>query len=183
VRRPPKQLAFEAKLLRPSKPGSDDSWAFLVLPKSVSAALPRRGRTSVVGTINGHSFQATLEPDGQLSHWLKIDETLRKAAGLAVGDLVTLEIASATKEREPSLPQDFQAALSAAPAAQAVWDATTTVARIDWIHWIESAKQLATRQSRLKGACEMLASGKKRVCCFDPSGFFSKSLNAPVAED
>jgi hypothetical protein len=32
-------------------------------------------------------------------------------------------------------------------------------------------------------ACAMLASGKKRVCCFDPSGYYSKSLNAPEAAD
>jgi hypothetical protein len=44
-------------------------WAFVVLPKAVSDTLPRRGRTSIVGSINGVSFQATLEPDGQLSQW------------------------------------------------------------------------------------------------------------------
>jgi hypothetical protein len=179
----PKKLAFEAKLLRPSKPGSDDSWAFLVLPKSISAALPRRGRTGIIGTINGHAFQAMLEPDGQLSHWLKVDETLGKAAGIAAGDLVSLAIAPVAKALEPSLPPDFQAALKATPAARAVWDATTTVARIDWIHWIESAKQVATRSGRVQSACEMLAAGKKRVCCFDPSGFYSKSLSAPQAEE
>jgi hypothetical protein len=60
---------FEAKLLRPAKPGNDTSWAFLVLPGDASERLPRRGRTTVEGTINAHHFQATLEPDGQLSHW------------------------------------------------------------------------------------------------------------------
>ncbi len=29
----------------------------------------------------------------------------------------------------------------------------------------------------------MLASGKRRVCCFDPSGFYSKAFKAPQPAD
>jgi hypothetical protein len=173
---------FQAKLLRPIHSDKGESWAFLVLPKSASDKLARRGRTSVEGTINGHAFQATLEPDGQLSHWLRLDKALCEAYGVAVGETVVLDIAAVSKEPEPKLPHDLHAALASAPLAKTVWDATTTVARIDWIHWIESAKQANTRATRINTACAMLASGKKRVCCFDPSGFYSKSLSAPQAE-
>lgn len=174
---------FEAPLRRPAQPGADDSWTFLVLPKSVSDTLPRRGRTSVQGTLGGAPFQATLEPDGQRSHWLKVSEALREQAGAHSGDVVTVHLAPLEPEPEPALPDDLQQALAAAPAARTVWDATTTIARLDWIHWIESAKQATTRSSRVAGACDMLASGKKRVCCFDPSGYYSKSLAAPRAAD
>ncbi len=81
------------------------------------------------------------------------------------------------------MPSDLLAALNAAPDARAVWDATTTIARLDWIHWITSAKQAKTRTQRISDACDMLASGKKRVCCFDPSGFYSKALKAPQAAE
>lgn len=175
--------SFESLLLRPAKLVGDEDWTFLVLPRAASEKLPRRGRTSVEGTLNGHPFQATLEPDGQLSHWLKIDNALREAAGVKVGDVVTLEIASMATELEPEVPPDFQEALTAAPEVKTVWDATTTIARIDWVHWVESAKQAKTRNSRVEKACDMLASGKARVCCFDPSGFYSKSLSAPQAEE
>lgn len=174
-----KRSRFEARLLRPADPGEGQPWAFLVLPKAVNEMLPRRGRTSVEGTINGHPFQATLEPDGQLSHWLKVDQALCNQAGVTFGDTVVVEVAPMAREPEPKLPPDFQQALAASPEAKRIWEATTTVARIDWIHWIESAKQAKTRQKRIKGACDMLASGKKRVCCFDPSGFYSKALRAP----
>ncbi len=177
------RLRFKAKLLRPAKLGKESFWAFVVLPKPISENLPRRGRTSVEGTINGHHFQALLEPDGQLSHWLKVDKALQEACGAEMGDMVTLDIASVAKEPEPKLPADLQKALAASPEARAVWDATTTIARIDWIHWIESAKQEKTRKSRIESACDMLASGKNRVCCFDQSGFYSKSLSAPQAEE
>ncbi|HEX2939742.1 MAG TPA: YdeI/OmpD-associated family protein, partial [Rhodopila sp.] len=72
-------------------------------------------------------------------------------------------------------------ALADAPAARAAWEATTTLARVDWIHWITSAKQPATRTKRVTDACQMLASGKRRVCCFDPSGYYSKAFAAPKA--
>ena len=172
---------FKAKLLRPAKPSDDDSWAFLLLPKSASDILPRRGRTSVEGAINGHPFQATLEPDGQLSHWLRVNEDLRDAAGVEVGETVTVQIAPARPEPEPVLPNDLQQVLNANQEAKATWENTTTLARVDWIHWVECAKQAKTRVTRIENACDMLAKGKKRVCCFDQSGYYSKSLSAPKA--
>jgi len=177
--KPSTTARFKTKLLRPAHPGKDKSWTFLVLPKAVSEKLPRRGRTTVHGTINGHPFQATLEPDGQLSHWLKVDEALRSAMNAKVGETVALEITPTDPEPEPQIPSDVQDALAAWPEAKAVWEDTTTIARLDWIHWITSAKQQQTRERRIENACDMLASGKRRVCCFDPSGFYSKGFNAP----
>lgn len=175
------QSRFEAVLLRPAKPGGEAPWAFVVLPKAASEKLPRRGRTTVAGTINGHPFQATLEPDGQLSHWLQVDDALLTASGAGVGDLARFEIMPVQQEPEPEVPADLHAALAARPEARAEWDATTTLARLDWIHWVTSAKQAKTRAQRISNACDMLASGKRRVCCFDPSGYYSKAFSAPKA--
>lgn len=172
---------FKAKLLRPASSGSDTSWAFVILPKSASKKLPRRGRTTVVGTINGHRFRATLDPDGQLSHWLRVSNELLETTDINFGDMVVFEIMSVEQEPEPEIPPDLQDALAAAPEAWAVWGDTTTIARLDWIHWITSAKQSNTRAKRIGNACDMLASGKRRVCCFDPSGYYSKALSAPKA--
>jgi len=137
--------------------------------------------TAIEGTINGFAFQAMLEPDGQKSHWLKVDRKLREAAGAKAGDVVTLEIAPAAEEPEPEVPADLRKALATAPKARALWSDITPIARRDWIHWITSAKQPETRVRRIKNACSMLAAGKRRVCCFDRAGFYSKSLSAPKA--
>jgi hypothetical protein len=176
-------IRFKAKLLRPAEAAKGNSWTFLVLPGNASAKLPTRGRTTVAGTINGSSFRATLEPDGRKSHWLKVNKRMRAAAGAEAGDVVSLEITSVEKEPEPQVPADLRKALAAAPKARALWSDITPVARRDWIHWITSAKQPETRARRVENACEMLAAGKRRVCCFDRSGFFSKSLCAPRAAD
>ncbi|WP_260293088.1 YdeI/OmpD-associated family protein [Sedimenticola hydrogenitrophicus] len=174
---------FKAKLLRPAELGGDVPWAFVILPKSASAKLPRRGRTTVEGTLNAHGFRAMLEPDGQLSHWLRVNKALLETAGANFGDIVTFEIMSVEQEPEPEIPSDLHEALAAAPEARAVWDDTTTIARLDWIHWITSAKQPKTRAKRISNACDMLASGKRRVCCFDQSGYYSKAFSAPKAAD
>jgi hypothetical protein len=176
------KVRFKAKLFRPAESEKAGSWSFLVLPKNASAKLSSRGMTAIEGTINGFAFQATLEPDGQKSHWLKVDRKLSKAARAEAGDMVTLEITPAAEEPEPEVPADLRKALAAAaPKARKLWSGITPIARRDWIQWITSAKQPETRARRIKNACSMLAAGKRRVCCFDRSGFYSKSLSAPKA--
>ena len=174
-------IRFKAKLFRPAESEKDGSWTFLILPKDASAKLPSRGITPIEGTINGSPFQAALEPDGEKSHWLKVDRKLSKSAGADAGDMVTLEITPAGKDTEPEVPTDLRKALAAAPKARALWSDITPNARRDWIHWITSPKQAETRTRRIKNACSMLAAGKRRVCCFDRSGFYSKSMSAPRA--
>jgi hypothetical protein len=174
---------FTARLLQPKAPGAGESWAFVVLPKEASAKLPRRGRTSVEGAIDGCGFRALLEPDGQQSHWLRIDAQLLKASGALVGGVAQFKIKAVEREPEPEVPADFLEAMKDSPAARTTWDGTTTIARLDWIHWMTSAKQSNTRSKRIGDACAMLAAGKKRVCCFDPSGYYSKAFSAPEPAD
>jgi hypothetical protein len=177
------RIHFKAKLLRPAEAGKGATWDFLVLPRSASAKLPTRSATTVEGTLNGHAFRATLEPDGRKSHWLKVSRKLREAAGVRAGNVATLEIMPARRELEPRIPADLRKALGAAPKAKASWSDITPVARRDWIQWITSAKRQQTRARRVANACDMLASGKRRVCCFDRSGFYSGGFGAPKAAD
>src|SRR6059058_66104 len=115
------KIRFSAKLFRPAATAKAGSWTFLTLPRNASAKLPSRGMTTVEGTINGFPFRATLEPDGQRGHWLKVNRKMREAAGADAGDVVTLEIAPAREEVEPKVPADLRKALAAAPKARALW--------------------------------------------------------------
>lgn len=156
------------------------TWLFVILPPAASAQLPTRGMVTVDGTLGGQTFQATLEPDGAGSHWFKVGNTLREAAGLAAGDTVDLVLAPVTEEPEPAVPVDVRKALIGHPSAKAQWQTLTAVQRRDWIHWITSGKKAETRVKRLATACDMLASGKRRACCFDRSGMYSKgNMGAP----
>jgi uncharacterized protein DUF1905/bacteriocin resistance YdeI/OmpD-like protein len=177
-----RKIHFSATLFRPAAEKTA-TWTFLTLPKQASARLPSRGQTTVEGTFNGSAFQATLDPDGKGGHWLKVERELREAAGAQVGDEVTLEIAAVAQEPEPTVPSDLRKALAAAPTkARQVWSDITPAARRDFIHWIVSGKRAETRVKRIETACDMLAKGKRRPCCFDRSGMYDKSLSCPVAD-
>ena len=131
---------FEAPLLRAAKPSDGAPLTFVLVPKAASAKLPRRGRTTVDGTLAGAPFRATLEPDGQLSHWLPIDPALLAATGREVGDTVTFEIASVEAEPEPAVPEDLARALAASPDALAVWHSNPNCYRPRWVKQVSSDK-------------------------------------------
>jgi uncharacterized protein YdeI (YjbR/CyaY-like superfamily) len=64
------------------------------------------------------------------------------------------------------LPLDLKAALISNPTALATWEDITPLARNEWICWVESAKQSATRTKRINWGCENLEEGKRRPCCW-----------------
>lgn len=174
------KIQFKAKLLKPEDPPKA-TWAFLLVPKAASGKLSSRGQVAVEGTMNGQTFKAMLEPDGEGSHWLKVDAALRRKAKAEVGEVVALEVTQAAEPPEPKLPPELRKALAAEPETKAQWDGLKAAQRHDWILWITSAKRPETRLKRIANACDMLASGKRRVCCFDRSGIYSKGLSAPKA--
>lgn len=149
---------------KPTKKGGPS--IVLTLPKNVSAKLPSRGTTIVEGTINSFPFRAALEPNARGSHCLCVNKVMLAGAGADVGGTVTVEIARAGEEPEVRVPQDLRKALAATPSAQAGWYDITPMARRDWIFSITSAKLPETRKRRIEKACDMLASGKRRLCCF-----------------
>ena len=177
-------IRFSATLQRPSEDQGtrSKSWLAVILPGRASAKLPSRGMVSVQGTINGHALVASLHPDGRGGHWLKVDPALQAQCGVCEGDRVTLAIAPVEREPEPEVPEDLARALKQAPsAARQAWEDITPLARRDWVQWVTSGKRVDTRVSRIEKTCDMLAQGKRRPCCFDRSGMYSKSISSPVA--
>lgn len=73
------------------------------------------------------------------------------------------------------IPPDFTKALNASPRALATWKDITPIACANWILWITTAKKLETRDRRVKNGCSMLASGKRRVCCFGGKKWLEKT--------
>jgi len=171
---------FKAKLLRPAEP-KGAAWTFVVLPAAASKQLATRSMVTVDGMLEGQPFQVTLEPDGQGSHWFKIETAVREAAGVAAGDSGTFTITPVEKEPEPKVPADLKQALAANAAANATWLDITPVARRDWIHWITSGMKAETRAKRIDVACDKLACGNRRAYCFDRSGMYSKGNMGPPA--
>lgn len=147
-----------------------DRSVILRLPANVSLQLPSRGQVAVQGTINGREFDSVLEPDGRRGHWMRVDEDLRRAARVRVGDTASLEIEVTKSWPEPAVPGDLQAALSAAPQKiQEIWQDITPMARWEWVRWVNATADGGTRRRRVEISISKMQHGKRRPCCFDLS--------------
>lgn len=155
-------------------------FSFARVPPELSKSHLRRGRITACISVGTSSFDAQMEPDGKLGHWFIVPPGVVTKEALSAGNAASFTLACLDEQPDPPLPKEFQALLNRSVSARATWDSTTTLARIDWIHWMESARQDATRRERAANAIDMLEKGKKRVCCFDPSGFYSKALSCPA---
>ena len=154
-------IRFKAKLFKVG------TWTILRLPDSASAKLPSRGQMMVEGTINGYHIKTPLEPDGNWSHWFRVDEAMLKAADVAVDDTVTLVIKLVKVWPEPDIPADLKHALAVSPQAHSLWERITPMARWEWIRWIRATSRQETRERRIEVACSKLKVGKRRPCCWN----------------
>ena len=142
-------IAFEAEL-------SDEGRV------SVPAELLDSEKELVVeGILNHFPFRGPLRSGG-----LEFSPAMQTAARAKAGKTVSVEITRIDDEAETRVPEDLAGALASHPEAFEQWEDTTTKARRDWILWLLTAKQKKTRETRIEKACDMLASGKGRVCCF-----------------
>jgi hypothetical protein len=155
-------IRFDATLCKIGK------WTIVRLPEKASAKLSSRGQVAVHGTINGHEFQAVLEPDGSSGHWMRVDARLQQTAAVSVGDAATLEIEPTRDWPEPNVPQDFEAALAAAPRKiHDLWNDITPMARWEWVRWVNATNNPDTRKRRVEVSMSKMNSGKRRPCCFN----------------
>jgi hypothetical protein len=146
--------------------GKSGSSFVITLPEKASATLPNERAFAVEGTINGFPFRSALEKNSDGIYFLIMTQALREAAEIIGLTTALIEITRIADEPEVRRPIELIEALAAAPRAQAMWMKTTPIARRDWVLWIVSGKQAKTRLGRIQKACSMLASGKRRVCCF-----------------
>ena len=65
-----------------------------------------------------------------------------------------------------TLPNDLRKALIGVPAARAMWEDITPLARNEWICWVISGKKSETRGIRIEKALSKLTGGMRRPCCW-----------------
>ena len=94
---------------------------------------------------------------------LTILYTIRDRFTIFCYDSIMKKISAGTVH---TLPKDIARELTLHPESLVTWEDITPLARNEWICWIESARQEETRILRLRIACENLASGKRRPCCW-----------------
>ena len=155
-----------------------DGTTIMRLPEMASAQLPSRGQVAVRGTVNGHAFEAVLEPDGDFGHWLKIDDQLLKGASVSAGGTATVEVEVRNDWPEPKVPLDLTEALSAAPPeVRNLWNMITPMARWEWVRWVNATQNPSTRTRRVEATISKMQSGKRRPCCFNLAGCTDAELS------
>jgi uncharacterized protein YdeI (YjbR/CyaY-like superfamily) len=64
------------------------------------------------------------------------------------------------------IPVDLRKVFTDDTEARAAWEDITSLARNEWICWIESAKKQETRNLRIKRTYTEIIEGKRRPCCW-----------------
>ncbi len=155
-------MKFESKLI------TINGWLIARLPDEVSKQLPSRGQVAVLGAINDHQFKTVLEPDGNWGHWIHIDQQLGHTTRVKAGDTVKFQLEVTKDWPEPTIPNDFAAALGNAPdKVKEKWQDITPMARWEWIRWVNSTGREETRTIRIEKSISKLNGKHRRPCCFN----------------
>jgi hypothetical protein len=120
-----------------------------------------RVRAPVRGSVNGTPFRTTVAVYGG-RQYIGFRKELRAAAGIAIGDEVTVELELDDSPRAVELPAELEAAFAVAPDARAAFDALASSHRRRYATWIDEAKRLETRARRAEQAVAMLRAGERR---------------------
>ena len=117
-------------------------------------------------------------PTVSRGHWIRVDRSLQRTAGLKAGDTATVAIEPTKDWPEPDVPRDLQAALDAAPQKiKRLWQEITPMARWEWVRWVNATRIPATRERRVEVTISKMDSGKRRPCCFDLSSCTDPDLS------
>jgi len=123
----------------------------LEVPEEVVEALGGGKRPPVTITINGHSWKSRIAiMRGR--YLIGLSNTNRKAAGVATGDEVQVNVELDVEPRIVVEPTDFAQALDADRAARAAYDRLSYSHKREHVRAIESAKKPETRSRRIDAA-------------------------------
>jgi hypothetical protein len=127
----------------------------LEVPPEVVEALGGGKRPAVTITINGHSWRSRVAIlRGR--YLLGLSNANRRAAGVAIGDEVEVEVDIDAEPRVVVEPADFARALDADLAARTAYHRLSDGQKREQVRAIESAKKPETRARRIEKALAML---------------------------
>ncbi|ADP83607.1 YdeI/OmpD-associated family protein [Pseudofrankia inefficax] len=130
------------------------------VPPDVVAELNSGKRPKVTVTIGPHSYQTTVAPMGG-RYLVPLSAENRRAAKVAAGDEVEVELVLDVAPRVVEVPDDLAAAIAAVPSAQATFEALAFTHRKEWVRWVVEAKKPETRQTRITKTVEALSAGRR----------------------
>lgn len=149
------KITFRAPIEDPGGGG-----AFVTVPFDVEQVFGRK-RVKIRATIDGVPYRGSLVRMGGESHMLLILKSIREQIGKSFGAEVEVILEEDSEARVVAVPEDLRSAFEANPQAGAIFERLSYTHRREYVLWIESSKQPATRQARLSKTIRMLLEGKK----------------------
>src|SRR5262245_5631554 len=129
----------------------------LEVPPAVVDALGGGKRPPVIITINGHSWRSRVAiMRGRFL--LGLSNANRRAAGVATGDEVEVQVEVDAEPRVVVEPSDFARALDADPVARTAYDSLSYSHKRKHVLAIENAKKAEPRTRLIENALAMLRS-------------------------
>lgn len=147
-------MRFRTNLLATGKTA-----AGMVVPAKVVEALGSSKRPPVRVTINGHTYRSSVAVMGG-KFMLGVSAEHRKAAGVAAGEVLDVDLELDTQPREVTVPRDFADALDREAEAKRFFDALSYSNRLRHVLSIEDAKTPETRERRIAKSVSTLREGR-----------------------
>lgn len=151
--------AFVARI-RPLGPRGGHS--YVEVPTAVALRWGEGARVPVRGTFQGIAFSGSVLPDGEGEHWLQVNPSTLRAAGLGAGDEVALELEPDPRRATVEAPNDLADALVGDNGAREAWTRLAPSQKRAYVAWLDGAKKPETRARRASRAPGLLREGVKR---------------------
>jgi len=83
-----------------------------------------------------------------------------------ISNEITMPKKEQTTNLPHKLPADFSRAINSDPKVKKLWKEITPLARNEWICWVISVKQEATREKHIAVGLSKMRGGMRRPCCW-----------------
>jgi hypothetical protein len=125
------------------------------VPPAVIEGLGSSKKPAVVVTLNGFVYRTTVGVMGG-RFLIPVSAEIRKAAGVAAGDELDVEVEVDTEPRSVEVPPDLAAALAAEPVLKEAFEKLSYSQQRQHTLAVEGAKTADTRQRRVDGVLAKL---------------------------
>ena len=147
-------MRFRTKILAAGKTA-----AGIEVPAKVVEGLGSTKVPLVLVTIKGYTYRSAVAVMGG-KFMIGVSNENRKAAGVAAGDMIDVDLELDTKPRELAVPDDFAKALDRDPRAKRYFEGLSNSKKQRLVLPVANGKTPETRQRNIDKAMTALREGK-----------------------
>jgi hypothetical protein len=150
-------VSFQGKLASTPRGGGG---TLVPVPRHVADQLGLKGMPKIRAIIAGRPYRGSLMPMGDGTYCLGVLKSIQAAAGVGVGDTITVELALDTALLSVAVPPDLARELARDRKVAEAWEKLSYTNKKDIARSVEEAKKPETRERRLRAAVDRLATGR-----------------------